>query len=153
MGRLLRLRDWLEAHRELWFEVLRIYLGLALFAKGVAFVRQGTVLQEIVRADISFGDAMIAHYVVMAHVAGGLLLAAGLVTRLAAAAQLPVLLGAVLLVHAKEGLFTPHMTLEFTVLVSVLLALFTAAGGGRLSADHWLRHSRAMARPPATGTV
>ena len=153
MERLLRLRDWLEAHRELWFELLRIYLGLALFAKGVSFVRQGTVLQEIVRAEISAGDTMIAHLVVMAHIGGGLLLAAGLVTRLAAVVQLPIVLGAALFVHAREGLFTPHMTLEFTLLVSALLAMFTAAGGGILSADHWLRQSRAVTRPSATGTV
>jgi uncharacterized membrane protein YphA (DoxX/SURF4 family) len=155
MESLYRLRDWLESHRELWFELLRIYLGLALFAKGVSFVRQGSVLQEIVRAEITAGDTMIAHYVVAAHVCGGLLLAAGLVTRVAAVVQLPVLLGAALFVHSKEGLFTPHMTLEFTLLVSALLALFTAAGGGRLSADHYLRRSRAraMTAPPAAGTV
>jgi uncharacterized membrane protein YphA (DoxX/SURF4 family) len=66
----------------------------------------------------------------------------------AAAIQLPVLLGAVLFVHAKEGLFTPHMTLELTILLTALLAMFTASGGGRLSADHWLRHPRATAPRP-----
>ena len=36
---------------------------------------------------------IISHYVVMAHLAGGLMLAAGLLTRLAALVQLPVLVG------------------------------------------------------------
>jgi uncharacterized membrane protein YphA (DoxX/SURF4 family) len=149
MESLLRVRRWLDAHREIWFEMLRIYLGLALFAKGVSFIRQGTVLFDPVRESMTFNDGVIAHYVVLAHLCGGLLLAFGLVTRLAAAVQIPVLLGAVVFVHAREGLFTPHMTLEFTLLVLALLCLFTAAGAGRLSADAWL----ARARPVRTRTA
>ena len=37
MERVERLRGWLEAHRPSLFEWLRVYLGLALFVRGVAF--------------------------------------------------------------------------------------------------------------------
>ncbi len=148
MEALERLRAWLDARRELWLDFLRVYLGLALLAKGISFIRQGTVLFDAVQqTQLGFSDGMIAHYVVLAHVGGGLLLALGLVTRLAAAIQIPVLAGAVLLVHGKEGLFTPQMTLEFTILVLALLVLFTVAGGGPLSVDHWL-HRRSAAPTP-----
>lgn len=141
MEELERLRRWLDAHRELWLDLLRVYFGFALFAKGVAFALEGNTLFDTVQsANIGFGDGMIAHYVIVAHIGGGLFLGIGLLTRLMAAVQIPILAGAVLLVHRKEGLFTAQMTLEFTILVLMLLVLFTAAGAGRLSVDHWLRH-------------
>jgi uncharacterized membrane protein YphA (DoxX/SURF4 family) len=143
-----RLRRWLDARRDLWLDLLRVYVGFALFAKGVAFVRQGNALFEQVReAGVGFSEGLIAHYVVLAHIGGGLLLGIGLITRLAAAIQIPVLVGAVVLVHAREGLFTQAMTLELSVLVLVLLGLFTAAGGGPISVDAWLR-KRSVVPPP-----
>jgi uncharacterized membrane protein YphA (DoxX/SURF4 family) len=146
MEALERLRRWLDARRDLWLDIFRVYLGLALLAKGIAFVRQGNVLFEQLReSGIGFGEGLLAHYVVIAHIGGGLLLALGLVTRLAAAIQVPVLAGAVILVHRQEGLFTPQMTLEFTILVLVLLVMFTVCGGGPLSVDAWLRK---RAEPP-----
>jgi uncharacterized membrane protein YphA (DoxX/SURF4 family) len=149
-----RLRRWLDARRELWLDLLRVYLGFALFAKGISFVRQGNVLFEQLReAGVGFSDGLIAHYVVVAHLCGGLLLGIGLVTRAAAAIQVPVLAGAVLLVHRSEGLFTPQMTLEFTILVLALLVLFTAAGGGPLSVDAWLRKRGTLPTPPQPKTA
>ena len=150
MEALERLRHWLDARRALWLDLLRIYLGCALFLKGIFFIWQGSVLFEAVQqTKIGFADGLIAHYVFLAHVGGGFLLALGLVTRLAAALQIPVLAGAVLLVHRQEGLFTPQMTLEFTMLVLVLLAVFTVAGGGPLSADEWLRRRSGAVPHPA----
>jgi uncharacterized membrane protein YphA (DoxX/SURF4 family) len=143
-----RLRRWLDARRDLWLDLLRVYVGFALFAKGVAFVRQGNLLFEQVReSGVGFSEGLIAHYVVLAHIGGGLLLGIGLITRLAAAIQIPVLAGAVLFVHRQEGLFTPAMTLELTILVLVLLVLFTVAGGGPVSVDEWLRR-RSVVPPP-----
>lgn len=131
-------RQWIDAHRDLGLEILRVYLGLALFAKGIAFIGQMPVLEEMARAGpTSFGAAMIAHYVVVAHLAGGLLLAMGFITRLAAAAQIPVLVGAVFFVHANEGLFTT-MRLELALLVLVLLVVYAFIGGGRWSVDRWM---------------
>jgi uncharacterized membrane protein YphA (DoxX/SURF4 family) len=140
MEALRRLRAWLDGHHELALDLVRIYLGFALFAKGVAFIRQGmSTLESVTMNAVGFGEGMLAHYVVLAHIGGGLLLAVGLVTRLAAAVQIPVLVGAVLFVHAKEGLFTSAMTLELTLLVLFLLIVFTFAGSGRLSLDRYFK--------------
>ena len=140
MEALRRLRAWLDDHRELALDLVRIYLGFALFAKGVAFIRQGmATLETVTTQAVGFGEGMLAHYVVLAHIGGGLLLAVGLVTRLAAAVQIPVLVGAVLFVHAKEGLFTSAMTLELTLLVLFLLLVFSVAGSGRVSLDRYFR--------------
>jgi uncharacterized membrane protein YphA (DoxX/SURF4 family) len=85
--------------------------------------------------------------VTIAHLAGGGLLAAGLLTRVASLIQVPALAGAILFVHLKEGLFTKAGTLELTILVLFLLVLFTIVGGGPLSADARLRESGPDAEP------
>jgi putative oxidoreductase len=141
MRELARLRDWMEAHRDLWLDLLRIYFGFALFAKGISFARESNGLFDVMKtADLGYGDGLLAHYVIMVHIVGGLLMAMGLLTRLAAAAQMPVIIGAIILIHRKEGFFTPAMTLEFTILVLALLGLFLVAGSGKFSVEHWLWH-------------
>jgi uncharacterized membrane protein YphA (DoxX/SURF4 family) len=137
-----RLKEYLEGHRELIFEVVRVYLGFGLFAKGVYFVTHvGDVTSFLARGTVpleSIDTMLIGHYVAMAHLAGGLMLAAGLLTRLAAAVQVPILLGAVFIVHLREGFFGTEQNLELALLVLLLLALSVVHGGGKLSVDHYL---------------
>lgn len=147
MERLERLRDWLDARRDYAFEVVRVFLGLALFVRGLHFVThvgdmRALLEQGGLRLDFAASVAL-AHYVAIAHLCGGLLLAAGIVTRLAAALQVPVLVGAVFLVHLREGLFGAGQGLELAVLVLVLLVAAVFHGGGKLSVDDYLaRHAR-----------
>ena len=137
MDRVYALRAWIESRRDIWLDLIRVYLGIGLFMKGIEFIAHGSYLMERMgEAKVSFAAGLVGHYVVIAHLAGGIMLAFGLLTRLAAAIQIPVLLGAVILVHAREGLFTSAQTLEFTLLVLFLLAIFVVSGGGRLSLDY-----------------
>ncbi len=62
----------------------------------------------------------------------------GLGTRFAALVNVPVLLGAVTLVHASTGLFTPNQGMELSILVLFMLGLVIWHGPGELSVDHWL---------------
>ena len=155
MDRLYRLRDWLDAHRDLALDLLRIYLGFALFAKGISFIQENSSLMENVSAvPFSYARGLIARYVIIAHLGGGILLALGLVTRLSAAVQVPALLGAVFFVHRSEHFFTASMTLELEVLVLFLLVLYTIVGAGRLSLDYYVfrRDAEAGARAAARAT-
>jgi uncharacterized membrane protein YphA (DoxX/SURF4 family) len=81
---------------------------------------------------------MLAHYIPLAHIAGGALMLVGLGTRIAAIIQLPILVGAVFLVHLREGLFTRNQSLEFTALVLFLLIVYAIIGSGPLSVDHYV---------------
>ncbi len=81
----------------------------------------------------------ITHYIPMAHLGGGLLLAAGLLTRISTLFQLPVLFGAVFVVYGRDGIFSHNQEFQFTALVLVLLILILIHGGGRLSVDHYLK--------------
>lgn len=135
---------FLDKNRVHLLDVIRIYLGVALFAKGVAFVLDSEALLETMnRANVPASSVLLAHYIALVHLAGGVLLAVGLVTRAAAAVQIPVVLGAILFVHGREGLFTSGQSLELATLVLFLLAVITFAGGGHYSVDHYLRTSAA----------
>lgn len=140
-----KLTRFVERNSDLTFEFIRIYLGLGLFAKGVYFAGHlGSVLTLVEHGTLPVSGVIVAHYVAMAHLAGGLLLASGLLTRVAALAQVPVLLGAIFVVHLRDGLFGASENLEFAVLVLFLLVLTVVNGGGRLSADGWLARREAL---------
>lgn len=135
----------LEANREVYFDLMRVYLGLGLFVKGLLFSQDTAWLSQAVReagaGEFMFNaiDVFGAHYVVMAHMGGGLLLAAGLMTRISTLFQLPILMGAVwLAASAEEGIFHHNEEFQFTALVLVLLILILFHGAGRLSVDHYL---------------
>lgn len=140
--RMQRLIEWADAHREYWLDCVRIYLGLGLFARGLLMVSNtspGYVVDFFERAGQSWawlGTGFLMHYVMVAHFVGGLLLVLGFLTRIAALAQIPILVGAVFFVHRTDGLFALGQSLEFSALVLFLLVLFTVAGAGKLSLDY-----------------
>jgi uncharacterized membrane protein YphA (DoxX/SURF4 family) len=134
------LRD-LEAHRDLVLDALRVYLGTGLFFRGLALLTTEGGLQQLIgTAEPGLGLAGLSVYVTAAHLVGGALLAVGLYTRVAALVQLPVLIGAVFLVHWHDGLLSANQSLEFSALVLFLLVLVCAFGGGRWSLDAQWRY-------------
>jgi uncharacterized membrane protein YphA (DoxX/SURF4 family) len=123
----------------LGFDLVRAYLGIGLFVRGVLFVsRPELVLNYLSSNESWFVPYAVAHYVALAHLGGGVLLAFGLATRLAALVQLPVLAGAVFMVHSGDSLLAAGQSLEFSALVLMLLFVYLAVGAGRLSVDAWL---------------
>ncbi len=145
------LKQWfgkVEANRDVLFDLMRVYLGIGLFVKGIQFSQDteflSTAVQESGASDFLFNAINVfgAHYIVMAHIGGGLLLAAGLMTRISTLFQLPILTGAVYLAYiSEEGLFSRNLDFDFTALVLFLLILILLHGAGRLSVDHYLRNS------------
>jgi uncharacterized membrane protein YphA (DoxX/SURF4 family) len=131
--------SWLETRRELCFELLRMYLGVGLLVKGVLFASDPEQLARLTSEGHMDGwAALIQHYIVPAHVVGGVMLAMGLLTRIAAIVNLPALLGAVLFVHTPAGLFSRTPGFEFSLFVLFVLVLIAWYGGGRWSLDHRL---------------
>jgi len=131
----------LEAHRDLVLDAFRVYLGTGLFFRGLALlVTEGGLQQLVGTTEPGLGLAGLSVYVTAAHLVGGALLALGLYTRLAALVQLPILVGAVVLVHWHDGLLSADQSLEFSALVLFLLVLVCAFGSGRWSLDaQWRR--------------
>lgn len=141
-----RVRAWLESHREIGLDLLRVFLGIGLFVRGALFVAHPELLLSYVqRSGHWFWPMAISHYVALAHLGGGILLALGLTTRWAAAAQIPVLIGAVFFVHLREGLFAAGQSLELSAFVLFALAVFAAFGPGPFSVDARLKEPAADA--------
>lgn len=139
--------DWAEAHPKVWLDVVRIYLGVGLFIRGLFLITntRAEFLNEILaRTGQSWlVSAALLHYVALAHFVGGAMLMFGLLTRIAAVAQLPILAGAVLIVHRNEGLLAAGQSLEFSALVLFMLTVVAIAGPGPISID-----GEARARAP-----
>lgn len=138
MNRLLHWRSALNAHPEGFLCFVRIYLGIGLLAKAIFFMSNTDYFMNLISDSGQhwFAPVMVAHYVILAHFVGGLLLALGFMTRWAAAFQVPALIGAVFYVHMpKFFAMEARQNFEFSALVLFLLCLFTVYGGGRWSLD------------------
>lgn len=139
MNRLQQGIAWLRDNPDAIIDLIRVYLGFGLFVRGVLFISHADGIAALVDlSEFSLASAALAHYVTFAHLLGGALLAVGLLTRFAALIQIPVLVGAVALVHVQEGLLTAGQSLEFSALVLFLLTVIFAYGAGRWSADAYV---------------
>jgi uncharacterized membrane protein YphA (DoxX/SURF4 family) len=110
-----------------------------LFFKGIYFmVHRDHLLQILDKAGTwMIAPVAIAHYVVPVHLVGGVLLAVGLLTRVAALAQIPILIGAVFYIHLPElTQVEPRQNFELSALVLFLTCLVCLHGSGRFSVDH-----------------
>lgn len=139
MEKLRQFVDWAEAHPKVWLDCVRIYLGLGLFIRGL-FIITNTRAEFITELLKSLDypwlvTVALLHYIALAHLVGGLMLTAGLLTRIAAWVQIPILAGA-LVIHRHEGLMSGGQSLEFAALVFFLLVIFAISGAGPLSVDH-----------------
>ena len=126
------------------FDIVRMLAGLVIFTKGVFFIMNMDALLRIMEQNhIGFGIHQgLAQYIGLAHLAGGLMLMMGLLTRLAAVLQVPILAGAVILVHLREGFFSKGADLEFVVMLLIIHTILAVVGGGPLSVDAKLEQSR-----------
>ncbi len=116
------------------FDLIRIYLGVGLAVRGVLFLMDPSFIGHMLEGSTS--SPIWPHVIALGHLAGGVLLAVGLFTRLAAAVQVLPVLGAVLMLHAREGLAGANQSLEFSALVMVILIFFACFGAGEWSLDH-----------------
>jgi len=140
IGWIKRWTRWANSKRTIYFDLVRVYLGVGLFVKGLQFVSDRTYLAGILAGpeEMDFIPTALAHYIPAAHLGGGLLLTIGLLTRAAALIQIPLLFGATFLVYMPQGFFTYSQNFEFAALVLFLLIITSFYGGGRLSADYYL---------------
>ncbi len=134
-GRLATLLSYVRAARPM--DLLRVFLGAALALKGINFIVQMDEFTHLTGAITQF-DIVLSWFVVFAHVVGGTAMALGFLTRYAAAINVPVLLGAILLVHGSQSLFAPTEQLQFTVMTLFVLCMVWWHGSGRFSLDHYM---------------
>ncbi|NER13869.1 DoxX family membrane protein [Leptobacterium flavescens] len=137
MGVVKSLNKWANAHTYYPLDLLRIALGVFLFIKGTSFIANSENLIALFKPFQNFAGAMLViHYVAPAHMLGGILITFGLLTRWSVLAQLPILIGAILINFIGE-MNTTNLILSVTVFL--LCLFFLIYGSGKHSADYYFK--------------
>lgn len=126
--------EWFNTNHDLAYSLIRIFLGIALFVRGLILLSDPAAISELAGEDKLYWWYS---YITIIHLIGGLLLTLGLLTRIAAFLQIPILLGAVFFIHMWQGLMTEGQSLELSVLVLVLLIVYLLFGSSSLSLDNY----------------
>ncbi|TPE46326.1 DoxX family protein [Pontibacter mangrovi] len=138
-----------SAGNPVWMDALRILLGIFLFVKGILFLEYNSEVFYTFSQNqdlISLQKAPLMTSLV--HIIGGLMIIFGFLTRLALLCQIPVVLGAVLLVNGQRGLFLENTELWVSLAVFSLLLFFMVMGPGRYSVDNLVLRPKRPS-PPA----
>ena len=145
MSLLSKVRVWGDTHHPKILDIIRIFLGLLLFFKGVAFFNNAPYLRYLIienkaiRLSPELITALI-NYVTYVHLVGGALVCVGLFTRLAALLQIPIVFGAVFFVNILMSYVNYELWLS--ILVLALLTIFVIIGSGPFSLDRVLSISK-----------
>jgi putative oxidoreductase len=136
-----KIEQWGDNHHPMFFDLIRIALGVFLLLKGLAFMENSAYLKDMIENQnvvaISSGLLMtIVYYVTFAHLVGGALIALGILTRFACIIQIPIVLAAVFLTDLFQSAIN---TVAWPSIIALaFLALFTIIGSGPLSLDKYL---------------
>ncbi|WP_257666605.1 DoxX family protein [Parapedobacter tibetensis] len=137
-----RIEYWGDTHHPRWLDVLRIALGIIIFLKGVTFLADTTSLRRLIEETHIIYTWGAVHYIAFSHLVGGILIAIGLITRVAIGFQLPILFGAVFFVNITRGLTFLNSELWISIIVLTLLVVFFVIGSGPYSLDHQMRERK-----------
>lgn len=131
---------WADRHHPLWLDYLRIVFGIFLFVVGILFISDTAALQSLIATGrFGWASMAIAHYVAFAHLVGGLLIAIGYQTRIMAALQLPILIGAVFFVDPNMGMYSGLPGFWMSLVTLILLLVFLVFGSGSFSVHRYMR--------------
>lgn len=137
MNNIKSLNKWANAHTYLSLDLVRIALGIFLFVKGVSFISDTEYLENLLSSIDKIGGGMfLIHYIVPAHMIGGIMIVFGLLTRWAIIAQLPILIGAVI-INFMGVMQLPNLLLALITLI--ICAFFMFYGSGKNSADYYFK--------------
>ena len=118
---------------DLALALVRIMLGIVFTAHGsqkVLGLFGGTGLQKFVSWIASLGvPAALGYVAAFCEFFGGLMLLLGIASRLGALMVIPVMLGAIALVHLKSGFFGPQGFEYPLVLLVCAVAIFLGGSG------------------------
>lgn len=128
-----RFEHWGDAHHPKWLDIIRIVLGIFLCYKGIDFLRNMSTITGPLSTKTSFGSfsiILLSHYVVFAHILGGLLMVVGVLTRFACLIQIPIMLGAIIFINTAGDVFKPYSELFLSILILLILCYFLIVGNG-----------------------
>lgn len=128
--------------KPLWFSILRIFLGLYLLWKGIVFIRDTALLEQLIQRTgvgaFSNNASTLSFMVAYLSLLCGLFIATGLWTKFFSVIQIPILIVAVFFVNLNR-IDSGAIELVMSVITLGLLIFFAFKGSGSLSADEFFR--------------
>ncbi len=126
-----------------WMAILRIFLGVSLFIKGIRFIQDKSEIAQVFHESLILQKYFWLQTIIpWLNLLCGVFIIIGLYTRMAVVIQIPILIGAIVFVNAKKGLFAGESELGISIAILVLLIVFLFMGGGYLSYDKALRNDK-----------
>ena len=126
-----------------WFLIFRILLGVGLFLKGIDYIRNKSLIRNAFTDSTSLQDYFwLQTLIPWLNLLCGVFIIIGLFTRLAAFIKIPILVGAIVFVNAKKGLFAGDSELLLSVAILLLLIMFSIKGSGPVSWDKWIKKDK-----------
>jgi len=131
------LNKWANRHTSYPVDILRVVLGIFFVIKGTSFITHNRDFEDLIAPVSNFlGGMLTFHYIAAAHIVGGIIIVFGLLTRWAIIAQLPILIGAILINFLGEMNVTNLILASITFAVSVFFLFY---GSGKHSADYYFK--------------
>lgn len=141
MGMQHQIQQWSATHHPRWLVILRVVLGLCLFAKGISFISNAGLIHEIVSDSFLTSKNWLVLFITWCNLLGGFLIIIGLLTRIMCAIQIPILIGAVILINAQKGNIISGSEVIFAIGTLLLVILFFIEGSGPISLDDYFRRN------------
>ena len=131
------LNKWANKHSYYILDIARICLGLFIFMKALTFMADTEMLIKLFKPIDNLTLSIIAfHYIVPAHIIGGLLIIFGLLTRWAVIAQLPLIIGAIAVNFVGERIVIELIEANIALILCIFFLCF---GSGKHSADYYFK--------------
>ncbi|MFI6499805.1 DoxX family protein [Nonomuraea typhae] len=116
--------------------IARVTIGVIFVAHGWQKWQAGpgSIAQMFTQSGVPYPE-LAAGFTTIAELVGGSFLILGMLVRVAALALLAVSAGAIIFVHAKNGIFVSDMGWELVGALGACCLLLLATGGGRIGVD------------------
>jgi putative oxidoreductase len=111
--------------------IFRVILGGALFIKGVDFVRNKAVLKQVIsETDLLDNFSILETAIPWIHLLGGLLILIGMFTRIVIFIQIPLVVGAIIVLFNTKNTSFYSTEMIFAVTILLLLIIYLKFGDG-----------------------
>jgi uncharacterized membrane protein YphA (DoxX/SURF4 family) len=103
--------------------LFRVILGGALFIKGIDFIRNKAILRQVIsEIDLLEKFSILEAAIPWVHLLGGLFILIGMFTRIVIFIQIPIIIGAIIVLYNTKN--TSFYSTEMIFAVTILLMLF-----------------------------
>jgi uncharacterized membrane protein YphA (DoxX/SURF4 family) len=123
--------------------IFRVILGGALFIKGVDFVRNKAVLKQVIsETDLLDKFSILETAIPWIHLLGGLLILIGMFTRIVIFIQIPLVVGAIIVLFNTQNTSFFSTEMIFAVTILLMLIIYLKFGDGFYSWKNLIHKER-----------